>query len=258
MSRYATIREHEGTIYIYMKTAERAHTPALQWERIQLSKDYEKALEEIDQHLLYWPEFLIHKCKQRLTKLTQYLIRSRKLARMPLPKLQGVDKNVMKREKRREARALVVARLEHAIENELLNRLRNGSYGEMPLNVNEDVWQRVLESRHVEEVGEQEAEAEKEYEREFISDIDLTDDEDDVEDFADQNPHLRQANPRERDIDSSDVDSVSGSEPEQQSNSRTRNGNNQSSEGTGRGSRRKQKGRHVEIEYETLGGQFAR
>lgn len=45
---YVMIDIHPGVLYLYIKTIERAHTPANMWEKIELSKDYSKALEQVN------------------------------------------------------------------------------------------------------------------------------------------------------------------------------------------------------------------
>ncbi|OAA71516.1 protein MAK16 [Cordyceps fumosorosea ARSEF 2679] len=149
-SRYATVRQHptKQTLYLYMKTVERAHLPSKMWERIKLSNNYTKALEQIDDRLIYWPKFLIHKCKQRLTRLTQVQIRMRRIAaeeeRLGEKLVPKLAPKVRHRERARERKAEAAAKLERTIERELLERLRQGAYGEQPLNVSEDIWKKVL------------------------------------------------------------------------------------------------------------------
>ncbi|KAF5316512.1 hypothetical protein D9619_006162 [Psilocybe cf. subviscida] len=210
-SRYATVREKEGILYLYVKTIERAHTPAKMWEKIKLSNSYAKALEQIDAELIHWPNFTIHKCKQRVTKITQYLIKMRRLKLRQQPKLIGVKKKLDRREAVRERKALSAAHLERSIEKELIERLKSKAYGDAPLNVNESVWQAILDRERVGDEKEQDVDKELEMlddetdeeleeeledewgDREFVSDIsgdedgDEDDDElSDLEDAVDQ------------------------------------------------------------------------
>ncbi|OAL01656.1 Mak16 protein [Phaeosphaeriaceae sp. SRC1lsM3a] len=207
-SRYATIRSDPatGNLYLYIKAIERSHLPSKWWERIKLPSNYTKALELVDEHLAYFPKFLIHKNKQRLTRLTQVNIRIRKLAkeeeRLGERLVPRLAPKVRRREEGRERKALAAAKVERAIERVLIERLRSGAYGDRPLNVEPNVWKRVMRGLEKEgqverdedlDEGFDEEDEEVEYEHEtengvgqveYVSDIEgETDDE--MEDFED-------------------------------------------------------------------------
>ncbi|KAF2796618.1 Mak16 protein [Melanomma pulvis-pyrius CBS 109.77] len=237
-SRYATIRSDPatGNLYLYIKAIERSHLPSKWWEKIKLSNNYTKALEQVDTELKYYGKFLLHKNKQRLTRLTQVNIRIRKLAkeeeRLGERLVPRLAPKVRRREDGRERKALAAAKVERAIERVLIDRLRSGAYGDRPLNVEANVWKRVMAGLEKEGqatrdedlddgfVDEDENEYEQELENgvgdvEYVSDIDGESD-DDLEDFEDwvggQSPDEADDDDEEDDEGS---DSASGGDEEE-------------------------------------------
>lgn len=187
-AQYATVKNIEGRLYLYMKTAERAHTPNRLWERIKLSRNYKRALKQIDQNLIYWDKFLINKCKQRLTRLTQVMIQERRMALNPDERrMVGVRHKVLNRERSRERKALVAAKIERAIEKELMDRLKSGAYGDQPLNVDEKVWRKILGKLPAQAEEEEEDDEEFELEsgdEEDVGKVEYVEMEDEEEDDA--------------------------------------------------------------------------
>ncbi|XP_042018644.1 protein MAK16 homolog [Salvia splendens] len=183
-SRYATIRDHDGVFYLYMKTIERAHMPNKLWERVKMPRNYAKALEIIDKHMMYWPKLLVHKTRQRLTKMTQMRIRMRKLALKTREKIMTVPTKQKKREARREEKAEKAALLEKSIEKELLERLKKGVYADI-YNYPVDKYNEILDK---EEVGKatisEDEEEEEEPVIEYVEGYEELEEEDDMEDFG--------------------------------------------------------------------------
>ncbi|RAL08332.1 ribosome biosynthesis protein MAK16 [Aspergillus homomorphus CBS 101889] len=276
-SRYATVRSdpETGTMYLYMKTIERAHMPSKWWERIRLSSNYAKALEQLDERLIYWPKFLVHKCKQRLTRLTQVSIRMRKLAkeeeRLGETVVPRLAPKVRRREATRERKAESAAKIERAIERELIERLRSGAYGDRPLNVEEGIWKKVL--RGLERTGEGERdedmddgeqiedEMEEEEEEgvgqvEYVSDVEESDLED-LEDWIGEDSGADSEDYSEEDDESDDGQDSEDDEDDSQ-HSEDEGDKKKPAPGFKRKrpapqAKPRKKGARIEIEYETEG-----
>jgi protein MAK16 len=108
------------------------------------------------------------------------------------------------REQARERKAEAAAKLERTIERELVERLRQGAYGDQPLNVSEHIWKKVLNAMERDGAGERDEDMDRgldengeeaewsedeehdnlEKEVEYVSDIGESDDElGDLEDW---------------------------------------------------------------------------
>lgn len=282
-NKYATVREQEGqsglyiqgaiadadspptgALYLFMKTAERAHTPAKMWERVKLSNDYATALEQIDSELQYFPSFLKHKCKQRTTKIVQYLIKMRKLRTREGGVLVPVKKKLERREKAREGKALAAARLEKNLEKELVARLKSRAYGDMPLNVNEDVWKAVLDKERLEAEKEGEEALELEEDEDDLLSDELDEEDEEEGEFEEEREFIE-------DFEESDVEDLEDFDEEEESDE-DEDGSEENSEdddnalrAKGKGKRKavqpkrqpppakKRRGAQVEIEYEMEG-----
>ncbi|AAZ12402.1 Ribosomal L28e protein family/Mak16 protein C-terminal region, putative [Trypanosoma equiperdum] len=175
-AQYATVVEHDDELYLYVKTAERAHLPRRQWEKVRLDANFPRALAQIDEELQWWDQKLVNKVKARLLRLKQYLMRRRKMLLEPKVEYVSVNKRQEDKLIRREAKAEAAARLELEVEKELLERLRSGTYDSV-INCSLEAFERVLDREEDRTEFEALEDEEDEEFPEFVMDDELDEEE---------------------------------------------------------------------------------
>ena len=192
-SQYATVIEHENQLYLYLKTVERAHTPKRLWEKILLPQNFKEALGIINENLAWWDRKLVLRCKQRLLRLKQILIRKRRLAARGSVRVVGIKKKEERVLDKKEAKALKAAKLTTGISNELLERLKEGTEitTEIPDTVLEDIARKAeLQAQEEEDLELEEMDQEEEELRQqlvpYVDDESSDEETEESEEYSDE------------------------------------------------------------------------
>ncbi|TGZ74884.1 hypothetical protein CRM22_000701 [Opisthorchis felineus] len=185
-SQYATVKEKDGIIYLFLKEPERVPYPGKQWERVKLSRNKKQALEQINRHMIYWDKWIVSRVKQRFFRIRDNLKNMRRLALSRQKKLEPINRKLERREARREKKALRVARVERTVEQKLLERLRASTSSKEIYNIDQSAFEKALET---EEITDDEFEAESEEEEMMEDDEEVvytsaSEEEEEIEDLA--------------------------------------------------------------------------
>ena len=196
-----------------------------------MDPSYNKSIEQIDTELKYFPKFLIHKCKQRFTRIRQVLIKKKKMKLEGDEEYQIVSRKAEKREKSRLIKAEKSAVIENHIAEELLKNLKNGKY-EGIYNFDKNAFRKILEKENAESDKEEDFN-ENDYDKGYIESF--SDDDDDNENEENESSEKNESN----NFDDDDFDDIFNSNKEYNKN-----------KGKKVGKKRKRDKRNLEYERE--------
>mmetsp|Transcript_12320 Transcript_12320/g.25343 ORF Transcript_12320/g.25343 Transcript_12320/m.25343 type:complete len:212 (+) Transcript_12320:1364-1999(+) len=129
-SKYATVVEKGGSFLLYQKDDRYGNLPDMLWKKTLLSRNYIKAIQQLDLKLAFWPKFFVHRIKQKLTKLTQKIIRNR-ITNIKSEKIYKKKTTIFFKTTSSEIKTQSKIKIEAIIQNELINRLNMGVYGDL-------------------------------------------------------------------------------------------------------------------------------
>jgi len=129
-SKYATIIQQEGIFFLVQKDEKNLNFPNKIWKKIALSRNFGKAIQEINLNLAFWPKFFLYFAKLKLTRLTQIFLRFR-INELKKTKEFFLHKKSILFHKKNIGENFRKLEIEKSIEIELLNRLNLGVYGRL-------------------------------------------------------------------------------------------------------------------------------
>mmetsp|Transcript_9770 Transcript_9770/g.19000 ORF Transcript_9770/g.19000 Transcript_9770/m.19000 type:complete len:217 (-) Transcript_9770:531-1181(-) len=129
-SKYATIIQKQGVFFLIKKNKKNLSFPNKIWKKIPLSRNFGKAIQEINLNLALWPKFFLYFTKFKLTKLTQVFIRFR-ISELKKPSEFYRNKKLIPYYEKNTREKAFQIEIEKNIETELLNRLNLGVYGKL-------------------------------------------------------------------------------------------------------------------------------
>jgi protein MAK16 len=107
-------------------------------------------------------------------------IKLKELAGKKAKIVQAPTRKVAQREARREQKALIAAKITQKVEQELVDRLAKGTYGDI-YNFEQTTFNKALEQLEDEETAEVESESEEESVDEYVEDLESDDEEESIE-----------------------------------------------------------------------------
>lgn len=134
---YALVKEHESAPFLYIRRAENSHSPKFVWTKLRLSLQLESGMQQLDAHLGDSPATDLGRAKDEFRKVLQ-ILPGKTRDTLPIQKSEGrceklvpINRRTERREAKREVKAEASAKVTDSIEAELLQRLRQGIYGQL-------------------------------------------------------------------------------------------------------------------------------
>jgi len=151
-SQYATIMQKEGVFYLVIKNQNNLNLPDKIWKKIVLSRNFRKAIQEINLNLAFWPKFFLYFAKLKLTRLTQIFSKF-KLKELQKSRELYQNKKLIYFNRQKVPKNIKKIEMEKKIEIELLNRLNLGVYGNLysllPIQIEQDQSRRIKRKRKI-------------------------------------------------------------------------------------------------------------